>query len=69
MSQFEYEVTFRGSQWNATVICYHEADTQEGKDEEASDTVQAWAESVADQTGLTISDYSEVSIVKTGELR
>ena len=68
MSEYEYEVTFKGSQWTATVLVYHEADTQDGKDSEASDTIQAWAETVADNNGLGISDYHEVSIVKTGEL-
>lgn len=68
MSEYEYEVTFTGSQWIVTVLVYHEQDTEEGKNEEASDAIQAWAEAVASNNGLSINDYHEVSIVKTGEL-
>jgi len=68
VKEYEYEVTFRGAQWNATVIVYHEADTKDGRDEEASDKVEAWAVTCADQNGLSVNDYDEVSIVKTGEI-
>jgi len=70
MSEYEYEVTFRGSQWTKTIVVYHEADTQDGKDSEASELVEAWARSVAQDKGLEelMNSDDEVSIVKTGEL-
>ena len=69
MPEYEYEVTFRGSQWTATVLIYHELDNETKEDQEANgDAIQSWAESVADQHGLVIGDYHEVSIVKTGVL-
>lgn len=65
--EYEYEVTFRGSQWTATIICYHELDN-EGTEEDR-DRIQGWAEAVADNNGLQLNDYHEVSIVKTGEIK
>ena len=66
MSEYEYEVTFYGSQWRATVIVYHELDNEVGEDER--DRIQGWAEGVADQLGLGLGDFHEVIIKKTGEL-
>ena len=68
MSEYEYEVTFEGSQWTATVLVYHEADTKEGEDLEARESVIRWAEAVAGDKGLGISEYHEVSVTQTGEL-
>lgn len=66
MNEYEYEVTFYGSQWNATVIVYHELDSEEG--EEEREMIQGWAEGVADQLGLSLAEFHEVKITKTGEL-
>lgn len=66
MNEFEYEVIFRGSQWTANVLVFHEADS-EGTEADR-DAIQGWAEAVADQNGLMLGDYHEVSINKTGEL-
>lgn len=65
--EYEYEVIFRGSQWTATVIIYHEADSEET--EQDRDAIQSWAETVASDKGLQINEYDEVSILKTGELK
>lgn len=64
--EYEYEVTFRGSQWTVITLCYHEADS-EGTEADR-DLIQNWAEAVADQNGLSLNDYHEVSILKTGVL-
>lgn len=64
--EFEYEVTFMGSQWTAKVICYHELDSEIVKNRTA---IEGWAEAVASNNGLELNDYHEVLILKTGELR
>ncbi len=66
MSEHEYEVTFYGSQWRATVIVFHELDNEQG--EEEREMIQGWAEGVADQLGLGLGDFHEVKIEKTGVL-
>jgi hypothetical protein len=66
MSEYEYEVTFYGSQWKASVIVYHEVDSEKGSVERG--TITLWAEGVADQLGLTLADYHEVKVEKLGEL-
>ena len=66
MNEYEYEVTFYGSQWRATVIVFHELDSEAG--EEEREMIQGWAEGVADQLGLSLADFREVKIEKTGEL-
>ena len=66
MSEYEYEVTFFGEQWRATVLCYHEHDFDSGPD--IDKRIEGWALLVADQTGLNIQDYREVRIEKTGAL-
>jgi len=65
MTEYEYEVKFYGSQWVVKVLVYHELtdDTQENRER-----IINWAEAVADQTGLTMTDYHEAVIMKTGEL-
>jgi hypothetical protein len=66
MREYEYEVTFFGSHWKASVYVYHELDIQEG--EEERDKVQGWAEGVADQLGLGLGDFHEVVITKVATL-
>lgn len=66
MSEYEYEVTFYGSQWRASVIVYHEEDSDRGSVERGKITL--WAEGVADQLGLSLGDFHEVKIEKTGVL-
>lgn len=57
----EYEVTFRYSCVNVTVLTYHE----EGQ---ASSVVE-WAQVTAGEAGIDLpDDYLEVDVVKTGEL-
>jgi hypothetical protein len=65
MTEYEYEVKFYGSQWLSSVLVYHELDddTQENREQ-----IIGWFESVADQLGLTITEYHEAIITKTGEL-
>jgi hypothetical protein len=63
VSEYEYEVKFFGSQWTINVLCYHENDSEMGDSE-----IISWAIAVADQNGLTISEYDSVSVLKTGEL-
>ena len=64
--EYEYEVTFRGSQWTANILCYHELDSEIT---ENRSTIEGWAEAVANNNGLELNDYHEVVIVKTGELK
>lgn len=67
MKEYEYEVTFYGSQWRATVTVFHELDNEEG--EEEREMIQGWAEGVADQLGLSLGDFHEVKIEKIGEIK
>lgn len=64
MKEFEYEVKFYGNQWVINILCYHEQDNEQGDAE-----IIRWAKAVADQDGLVIPDYHEVSIQKTGEIK
>ena len=63
MSEFEYEVTFYGSQWRLVTLCYHEHDSEQG-----DLPIIDWAYTVADQNGITMDGYESVSVLKTGEL-
>jgi len=66
MREYEYEVTFYGSQWKATIAVYHELDSEEGQEER--DRIQGWAEGVADQLGLGLANFHEVTIEKVATL-
>lgn len=67
MNEYEYEVTFYGSQWRATILVYHEEDSELGG-ENARSKITLWALAVADQLGLGIGDFNEVKVEKTGVL-
>lgn len=66
MNEYEYEVTFYGTQWRASVIVYHELDSEAGQEER--ERIIGWAEGVADQIGLSLGDFHEVKVEKTGVL-
>ena len=63
MNEYEYEVKFYGSQWVISILCYHEQDSEMG-----DRAIINWALAVADQNGLTIPEYDDVSVTKMAEL-
>ena len=63
MKEYEYEVKFYGNQWTINILCYHEQDNEMGDSK-----IIDWALAVADQNGLTIPTYNDVSVTKTAEL-
>ena len=67
MNEYEYEVTFYGEQWRATILVYHEEDSELGG-RNARSSITLWALGVADQLGLGIGDFNEVKVEKTGVL-
>ena len=67
MTEYEYEVTFYGKQWVATVLCFNELDSEAS--EENQRLIIDWADSMAHECNLDIGEYHEVKVVKTGELK
>ena len=67
MEEYEYEVTFAGPQWFATVLVYHEDDNEDGLNKDAQTNIIHWAEAVASEKGLSM-DYEIVSVNKTATL-
>ena len=65
MKEYEYEVKFYGEHWVTNIIIYHELEDNTPKNHQ---TLVNWAETVADHNGLTMSNYCDVILTKTGEL-